>query len=257
MAASRQQETLIVDVKEEELLGGQLGNHWYYVSKGRALRQLLGSEPVGEILDVGAGSGVFSRQLIDQGLATGAMCVDPAYVREYVESYRETDITFTRRIEKVSQDLILMMDVLEHVDDDLGLLKEYTAGMPSGSRVLITVPAFQFMWSGHDVFLEHRRRYTLKQLENLVAEADLRITKGRYFFGLIFPLVATMRLYDRIRLGAGLITAQSQLKTASPMVNRTMTAIHDVERCSLFQLNRAFGLSAFCLAERAGKSGQS
>ena len=142
-----------MDVKEEAILGSAIKNHWYYVSKGRALSTLLAGEPVEEVLDVGAGSGVFTRQLLDFGLARRGVCVDPAYESEHVETHNGYEIKFVRAVNEVSQDLILMMDVLEHVDDDVGLLREYADRMPSHGRVLITVPTLQFLWSGHDVFI--------------------------------------------------------------------------------------------------------
>ena len=58
-----------------------------------------------------------------------------------------------------------MMDVLEHVDNDAGLVRHYATKVPSGAHFLVTVPAFRFLWSGHDVFLEHKRRYTLAEIE--------------------------------------------------------------------------------------------
>ena len=237
-----------MDVKEEAILGSAIKNHWYYVSKGRALSTLLAGEPVEEVLDVGAGSGVFTRQLLDFGLARRGVCVDPAYESEHVETHNGYEIKFVRAVNEVSQDLILMMDVLEHVDDDVGLLREYADRMPSHGRVLITVPTFQFLWSGHDVFLEHRRRYTLSQIENVVRQAGLRVVKGRYFFGLLFPLVAVVRLGDRLRMQVGTTEAKSQLKLASSFINATLVRIHDVERATLFPINRMAGLTAFCLA---------
>jgi len=160
------------------------------------------------------------------------------------------EIAFVRGVDGVPQKLLLMMDVLEHVDDDTGLLREYTDRMAPGGRVLITVPAFQFLWSGHDVFLEHRRRYTLSRIENVARRADLRVLKGRYFFGALFPLVAAIRMRDRVQLRAGKIEAKSQLKLASSMVNSALVRIHDVERVLLFSINRLAGLTAFCLAVR-------
>ena len=207
-----------MDVKEEAILGPAIKDHWYYVSKGRALRMILGGEPVEEVLDVGAGSGVFTRQLVDFGLARRGVCVDPGYDAEHVETHNGCEIAFVRGVNEVPQKLLLMMDVLEHVDDDIGLLREYTDRMPPGGRVLITVPAFQFLWSGHDVFLEHRRRYTLSQ--------------------------------NRLQLRAGKTEAKSQLKIASSFVNDTLVRIHDVERVVLFPINRLAGLTAFCLAVR-------
>lgn len=239
-----------MDVKEEGILGPAIKDHWYYVSKGRALRMMLGGETVDEVLDVGAGSGVFTRQLIDFGLARRGVCVDPGYDAEHIETHNGREIAFVRGVDAVPQKLLLMMDVLEHVDDDIGLLREYTDRMASGGRVLISVPAFQFLWSGHDVFLEHRRRYTLAQIEEVARQADLRILKGNYFFGALFPLVAAIRLGDRVRMKAGNVEAKSQLRPTSPLVNSTLVRIHDLERVALFSINRLIGLTAFCLAVR-------
>ncbi|MCG8693202.1 MAG: class I SAM-dependent methyltransferase [Minwuiales bacterium] len=239
-----------MDVKEESILGPEIKDHWYYVSKGRALRMMLGSQPVNEVLDVGAGSGVFTRQLLDHGLAKRGVCVDPGYTAEHVESYNGGEIYFVRGVKDVSQDLILMMDVLEHVDDDVGLLRKYTDRLPPGGRVAITVPAFQFLWSSHDVFLDHRRRYTLSQLKKVVTQADLRVVKARYFFGALFPVVAAIRLRDQLRLKSGKTEAKSQLKWVPKFIGKSLIGIHDLERYTLFSFNRWAGLTAFCLATR-------
>lgn len=237
-----------MDVKEADLLGPDLRNHWYYVSKGRALRQLLGSHVVDEVLDVGAGSGVFSRQLLDAGICRGAVCLDTAYETERVESHNGRTIQFRRSVETATQRLVLMIDVLEHVDDDVALLRRYSATMPKDGRVLISVPAFSFLWSGHDVFLDHRRRYSLPQLERVVREAGLQPLRTRYFFALIFPAVCVARLIDRGRVLSGSIQPKSSLRKHSDLVNRALTRIHDVERSSLFRFNRLGGLSVVCLA---------
>ncbi len=239
-----------MDLKEEAILGPAVADHWYYVAKGRALRRFLGDHPVDDVLDVGAGSGVFTRQLVDAGLARRGTCVDPGYPAERVETYNGCSIAFVRKVDAVPQKLILMMDVLEHVNDDVGLLKEYTDRMPGDGRVVVTVPAFQFLWSGHDVFLEHKRRYTLAHAEDVIRRANLRVLKGRYFFGALFPVVAAMRLRDRLRLNAGEIAAESQLRPYPAVVNRVLAGIHDVELVTLFPVNRLAGLTAFCLAAR-------
>jgi hypothetical protein len=92
-----------------------------------------------------------------------------------------------------------MTDVLEHVDDDLELLRFYVGSAAEGLQVLISVPAFSAMWSGHDEFLGHKRRYTLKQVTDLAEHAGLRVVKARYFFGLLLPGVAAVRLWSRYR----------------------------------------------------------
>lgn len=239
-----------MDLKEEAILGEAIGSHWYYRAKGRALCAMLGRIRVPEVLDVGAGSGVFSRQLLDAGVCERALCVDPGYPEERRERYHGHEIEFRRSVERIPQSLLLMMDVLEHVDDDLGLLRSYGRRMADDARVLITVPAFPFLWSGHDVFLEHRRRYTLASLEAMVGAANLRVVRSRYFFGLLFPVVAAMRLRDRHRLGAGRVEPRSALRAYPATLNCVLTLTHDLERAILFPLNRLAGLSIFCLARR-------
>lgn len=237
-----------MDIKEEDILGAGIARHWYYVSKGLALRRFLGNEPVEQTLDVGAGSGIFTRQLIDCGLSRGGVCVDPNYPAQFTETHNGAEIRFVHAVDTVPQRLVLMMDVLEHVEDDVGLLRDYVDKMSSGSRVLITVPAFQFLWSGHDVFLEHKRRYTLAQIAGVAGSAGLRVTRQRYFFGLLFPVAAMMRLADRVRLSTGQTEAKSQLKPAPDWLNGALTRVHDLERETLFRVNRLAGLTAFCLA---------
>lgn len=239
-----------MDAKEEGILGEDIASHWYYISKGRALRYLLRGIKADEVLDVGAGSGVFSRQLLDKGICKSATCIDPAYEKEYIETHNGHKISFVRSLDGPSQELVLMMDVLEHVDDDVGLLRKYVATLPPKGYVVISVPAFQFLWSGHDVFLEHRRRYTRKMLDKVVTNSGLRIVRSRYFFGLLFPFLAAIRLYESRRLAGEKTEPKSALKKHSHMLNAMLTSVHNVERKFLFRHNVIAGLSVFCLAQR-------
>jgi len=244
-----------MDLKEEEVLGSEVGKHWYYVSKKRALLRLLGNKVVEESLDVGAGCGVFSRELLDVGISHSAVCVDPAYQQEYSETLNGRNIRFVRSIDRVGQKLILMMDVLEHVDDDVGLLKEYTKNLPEDATVVISVPAFQFLWSGHDVFLEHRRRYTRQMIEKVVTDADLEVVDSRYFFAMLFPFAAVLRLIDRWRLKNDRIEAKSSLKKQSDLMNSLLIFAHKLECAVLFPVNKVAGLTVFCIARRKKSRG--
>ena len=241
-----------MDLKEQDILGSAIDKHWYYVSKGRAMRSLLSGIKVDEVLDVGAGSGIFSRQLIQAGICRGGVCVDTEYQDETKESLKNGELTFVRSIDQPTQKLVLMMDVLEHVDDDVSLLKQYTRHLPKDGRVLISVPAFKFLWSGHDVFLEHRRRYDRAMLFNLVQEANLQIDSCRYFFGFLFPIAAITRWINRIGLAGGRIEPKSELKIYSDFSNRVLTLVHDLERNTLLRLDVFGGLTLFCVAKPHG-----
>ncbi len=235
-----------MDLKEEEILGDKIHEHWYYVSKGKAMREFLGEHKSLEVLDVGAGSGIFSRQLLDHNICQSAVCVDPGYDEESEELHQGKKIKFVKSLDKTTQKLILMMDVLEHVPDDTALIREYADSMPDDGKLLITVPAFQFMWSGHDVFLEHYRRYTIEQMERAVSMAGLKPIKSRYFFASLFPMVAAARVAKNA-LTKGKVEPKSELKVYSDAMNKALIKIHDAERSSIFKFNKGFGLSVFCL----------
>jgi SAM-dependent methyltransferase len=236
-----------MDIKEQDILGDAIGRHWYYRAKGAAMRALLGASAPRHVLDVGAGSGFFSRLLLEQG-AGAATCVDPAYPDEHDEVHAGRPIRFVHDVGPGDFDLLLMMDVLEHVDDDVGLLGAYAARAPAGARFLLTVPAFQWMWSGHDVFLDHRRRYTLTQLEHAVAQAGLHVLHGCYFYGFLLPGAAAWRLAGRAA-GVSRDVARSDLQQHGALVNAALGAVCTAE-LAVFRANRVAGLTAFCLAEK-------
>ena len=196
------------------------------------------------MLDVGAGSGFFSRHLLAETAAASALCVDIGYPADRIDSVAGKPVLYRRDIGPTDCDLVLMMDVLEHVDDDRGLVRYYADRVPAGAHFLVTVPAFSFLWSGHDVFLEHKRRYRLPEIETALRDAGLEIVRGAYFFGLIFPLAAAVRLATR-----GDTQPRSSLKKHGALTNGLLAAACTAE-LPLFPINRLAGLSAFVLAKK-------
>jgi len=236
-----------MDLKEIDILGDGIGDHWYYRSKAAAMMRLLRARAPSVILDVGAGTGFFSRYLLANTAASEAWCVDIGYACDSNAEEQGKPVRYRRSLESVAADLVLLMDVLEHVDDDVGLLAEYVRRVPHGARFLISVPAFQCLWSGHDEFLEHKRRYTLHELEHVVRRAGLQVRQSAYYFGLVFPLAAATRLANRWR-SASDKPARSELKQHSALVNSVLATMCQAE-LPLLAMNRLAGLTAFCLAE--------
>ncbi|WP_342322819.1 class I SAM-dependent methyltransferase [Kosakonia sp. BYX6] len=236
-----------MDLKETEILGDDVNTHWYYLSKAKALTKLLGNFTPKKIMDIGAGSGYFSKLLLNETTASEAWCVDISYEREETANEHGKPIHFVRGIDETDADLVLLMDVLEHVDDDVGLLKEYVDKVPANTKFLISVPAFEWLWSPHDDFLEHRRRYTLRQLESVVQSTGLSIERSCYYFGVVLPLAVLTRFASR---NSG--KKESQLKRHSKFVNTVLKTL-----CSLdlifFEKNKVGGLTVFCYAEKKEK----
>ncbi len=239
-----------MDVKEDEILGEGVSEHWYYRAKGRVLLRTIGPAIRKTLVDVGAGSGVFSKLLLNTGRAGAAYCIDPAYAEERDETVGGRPLRFRRSLADAAADLVLMMDVLEHVDDDFALLSAYSDGLKPGAEIFVTVPAFQSLWSGHDVFLDHRRRYRREEVDALMARAGLEIKVSRYFYGGLFPIAYWKRRADRKRLETGAIEAKSDLAPAPPILNAALTAAHDLERWLVYPWNTVMGLSVVCLAEK-------
>ncbi len=233
-----------MDLKEEDILGGDIGHHWYYRSKAAALRCAVRDLLPRRLLDVGAGSGFFSRHLLAETAAESALCVDIGYPADRDDSVAGKPVHYRRDIGPTDCDLVLMMDVLEHVDDDRWLLRHYAEKVPGGAHFLVTVPAFAFLWSGHDVFLEHKRRYRLPEIEGAMRDAGLEVVRGSYYFGFVFPLAAAVRLADR-----NTTEPRSSLKKQGAFTNAVLTTICAAE-LPLFPLNRLAGLSCFVLARK-------
>ena len=234
-----------MDLKEEAILGGNAARHWYYRSKARALEAMLPHSFNRRVMDVGAGSGFFSRHLAERGLIDEAWCVDIGYERDREEQVGDATIHFRKDSAPADAGLALFMDVLEHVPDDAGLLAAYRPLLPATARVVITVPAFQFLWSGHDVYLEHYRRYTRKSLDDAVARAGYRLVRSHYFYGLVLPAAIASRMLSPTRM-----TPRSAVKVHGRLTNAVLGAACALERPAM-HLNKLAGLSvvAVCTPE--------
>jgi SAM-dependent methyltransferase len=101
-------------------------------------------------------------------------------------------------LENSSFDVVLTLDVLEHLDDDASGLREAVRLLKPGGLLLITVPALPSLWGGQDIVSEHRRRYTRRSLERLLNEAGLENYRTNYFNAFLFPLIAMIRWGRRV-----------------------------------------------------------
>lgn len=236
-----------MDLKEESILGDAVERHWYYRSKRAALLRYIQPLKVTSVLDVGAGSGFFSKALLRETEARDALCLDPQYEKEWEESLSGKPIRFRKGCDRSDADLVLMMDVIEHVEDDVSLIGEYAAKVPRGTHFLVTVPAFSFLWSAHDVFLGHRRRYTLSQLLDVMERGGIEVEKASYYFSLVLPIAVLTRSLDRMTRGVD--TNQSQLREHSSLVNNFLGGLCMLD-LHLLDINRLAGLSVFCLGCR-------
>ena len=239
-----------MDLKEDSVSYVQQGSHWYYANKAVAMKKLLGARNGETLVDVGSGSGFFARYLLETSKTREAWCVDPNYAETRSDEQSSKPIHFVKDPPEVAADTYLFMDVLEHVEDDVALLKLYLERAGGNSTFLITVPAFEFIWSKHDDYLGHYRRYTLKSLEKCVRKAGLEPIKMSYYFASIFPFAAAARLSERL---VSERAAKSDMGNFNPVVSAILGSMCSFER-PIFPYNRLFGLTAFCLAKPVYKA---
>jgi hypothetical protein len=192
-----------LDLREGNL-STSLYNHWYFRSK-----ELLLSLPfftssqvqIGRVVDVGAGQCRFTELAKNAVNAQLAYAVDVGYSDEDLKI--QDSVRRVKKLEEVpsyeGRSLWMLMDVLEHVDDDSALLNQIVEMSRPGDLFLITVPAFQWLWSSHDEFLGHVKRYSTKDLRQVLTCGDLRVRSIGYFYCFTFiPFVAS-RLFSRFR----------------------------------------------------------
>jgi len=172
--------------------------HPWELSRADMILQLLASNPKStRYADIGSGDLYFARRL--RSLTDAPICaVDVNYARQDAEPQIDvfTDIT---QIPAASIDCAVLMDVLEHVNDDVALLRDVDRALASNARVLITVPAHAFLWSEHDAFLKHCRRYSHPVLSATVRRAGFDIIEFFYFYGI--PFVARAATVALANLG--------------------------------------------------------
>jgi len=214
--------------------------HWYYQHKAKAILTAVRRHAVGinSIVDVGAGSGFFCQEALRLYPETTAFCVDPNYSAEQL-GFRN-GMQFVLAPPESAAGLYLMIDVLEHVADDRALVREYVRVAQDGAIFAVSVPAFMSLWSPHDVFLEHYRRYTLRELVSTLESSGLEVLEARYLFGLIYLPAWILR---RIRRDG---RPRSDLRPSRSLTNAVLTRILALELH--LPRNTVMGTSAFVIA---------
>lgn len=165
------------------------------------------------LVDIGAGSALFSKELLRLDLVSEIVAVDVGYE---VERETKGGISYCRTTQYSGFTHFLLTDVLEHVEGDDDFLAGIVSQADRDSAFIITVPALMSLWSGHDLYLRHFRRYTKKQLRHLVEQSGLTVISVRYTYSTVFPIAYIQRKL------AGNCSQNSHLKENSNFVGLIM-----------------------------------
>lgn len=146
----------------------------------------------GRIVDIGCGDAYFTTELAKKHNLTNIYGVDING-----EDYKnENGVKIVNDIEKIPFNYVnmyIMMDVLEHIEDDVAYLEGVRKQISDGGVLFVTVPAFQCLFSEHDKFLKHYRRYSYRELRDKMEKVGFEIIEAHYFYlSLIFGRLLTM-----------------------------------------------------------------
>lgn len=231
--------------------------HWWFLGRRQIVRAIIESlHPDRDLamLDVGCGTGGNLSMLAGFGNVTGSE-FDP----------RAAAIAAERGVARIVQSglpnrmpfaddqfqLITLLDVLEHIDEDQASLATLANLLRPGGHLVVTVPAFQFLWGPHDVEHHHRRRYRARQLRQRLEASGLQVQWLSYYNSLLFPLVALVRLVRRVMPGHGQGSGEGRELALPPAaINSMLQRLFASERHWLGRLYVPFGVSLIAVARK-------
>jgi SAM-dependent methyltransferase len=227
---------------------------WYWWHRGRKAiveRILARSVPAGaRILDVGCGTGATTAGLRRFGPVVGLDIGPEALRRARARGIPVARASAARLPARpASFDLVVALDVLEHLDDDVAAAREMLGALRPGGRLLVTVPAYPFLWSGHDEALGHRRRYRRRELARALEQAGFEIALCSYVMGSILPAAIVVRLWERW-LRRAPARRESGYVVVPRALNELLAGITGAGSRLLPWLRMPFGLSIVALARR-------
>ncbi len=179
-------------------------HHWWYRAREwcilKVVHELYLNRPL-KILEVGCGPGLLLPKLKQLGKIEGIEPAESSFEYDEDISAKVHRISFPYESNKLPSehyDIILLLDTLEHIQDDEIALLEVNRLLKKGGFAVITVPAFMSLWGPHDLVNHHFRRYTLPEITKLISKAKLTKIWGAYFFGWCYIPVWIVRRIRRI-----------------------------------------------------------
>jgi 2-polyprenyl-3-methyl-5-hydroxy-6-metoxy-1,4-benzoquinol methylase len=225
-------------------------SYWWYVARRAIMLEFIDALAPREVLDYGCGTGKLMAVLSERGYGvTGADQSDEAlrFCRQRGLS-RLIDLK-TEAVPQGGFDLVVMGDVLEHLPEEQPLLESLDGALRPGGKLLVTVPAYDWLWSGEDIVSEHKRRYTLPTLEAALAKGGFVPLKSTYFNTLLLPLVTAAIWLGKLKPGQH--EPESDLKPLPSWINEPLRRIFSLEQNILRRTVLPFGASILVVAERA------
>lgn len=228
-------------------------HYWWFVSRRELVDSLVRRLPLPPhpmIVDVGCGTGATAAQLQRYGTVIGIDISPLALSWSRQRGLNNLLLSAAERLPLAheSVDVIIATDILEHLDDDVAVLREFRRVLKPGGYVVVTVPAYSILWSEHDLALMHRRRYVARELAKRSRTAGFEIVRLTYALFFLFPLALTMRLLKRRPPPDK--QPEAQLPPLPEWLNRLLIRFQRVETAMLTRVRFPWGVSVVAVLRK-------
>lgn len=235
-----------------------LGRHyWWLAGKYRIIADVLArgfrpTRPRPLVLDVGCGPGNLLDVLAAHGEAFGCdfssdalrFCIGRGYRRLFRADFRELPV------KAGSFDLVTCIDVLEHLEDDLGAIAELYRIVRPGGLLVLSVPAFQFLWGDHDTLYGHHRRYTAREVRERLNNAGFEVPRVTYFEPLFVLPLWLYRNWKKLTVREGGIQRRDDFVALFRPLNTGLAHVIAAERFPLRFFNFPFGVTILAIGRK-------
>lgn len=228
--------------------------HWWFKARRNYIVSLLKNEPKNkDVLDIGCSSGNLLSDLENIGFNKAHLYgVDIS--KKAIDNCKKRNLnnTFVMDAQQIELnkkfDIIIASDCLEHLKDDEKAVKNWGNLLKENGKLIIFVPAYNFLWSEHDEVNMHYRRYVKKDLKKLIENEKMIIEKSSYWnFMLFFPVVLYRYINNKF---VNSKNTTGDISKVNPIINFLLLSLLNFENSFLNFINYPFGISTFCIAQK-------